>query len=168
MKNLSLIIGIICFATTCSPQLLESARPSNTVRLLSPREISAQESKLIALVNQVRSKKGLHPLETWKTLTEYARKHSQNMANGTVAFGHSGLETRANCIFKIAPCHSVGENVAYTYLVDDPLQVSLKLWIQSPDHYKNIIGDYKETGIGIAYDPEGRCYITQMFSKRRA
>ena len=89
------------------------------------------------------------------------------MADGVVSFGHSGLEARANRIYKTAPCYSVGENVAYTYLIDDPLQVSLKLWLQSPHHYENIVGDYKETGIGIAYDKEGRCYITQLFSKRR-
>ena len=134
---------------------------------LSPREISEQESKLIALVNQVRRKNGLAALETWKTLTTYARQHSQNMADKTVDFGHAGLDERANRIFKIAPCYSIGENVAYTYLVDDPLQVSLKLWIKSPHHYENIIGDYTETGIGIAYDVDGRCYITQLFSKRR-
>jgi uncharacterized protein YkwD len=38
--------------------------------------------------------------------------------------------------------------------------------MDSPPHRKNILGDFKETGIGIAYSKEGKCYLTQLFAKR--
>lgn len=130
-------------------------------------DVSAQETKLIAMVNQERQRHGLGALATWSVLSYYARQHSQNMADNVVEFGHDGFESRANRIQKTANCYSVGENVAYCYLIDDPLQTSLQMWMESPHHCENILGDYKETGMGIAYDNEGRCYITQMFAKRR-
>jgi len=154
-----LLLCILC--TLCTLQSVEAAKAKST------SEISAQESKLITLVNGERKKNRLPPLSPWKTLTQYARQHSQNMADGRVDFGHGGFESRAKSIQKAASCYSVGENVAYCYLYDDPLKKSLEMWVASPHHYENILGDYKETGIGIAYDGDGRCYITQMFAKRR-
>lgn len=162
----SLVKWTVLIWIVIATPLVEGAR-AKQVRRAPVEDISAQESKLIAMVNQERRKYNLGALTPWKTLSYYARQHSQNMVDGTVDFGHAGFEARANSIQKAASCHSVGENVAYTYLIVDPLQKSVEMWMDSPHHCENILGDYKETGIGIAYDGEGRCYITQMFSKRR-
>lgn len=168
MKSKALKMSLYIFGLLASLTSLEGARSTQWSRALTIKEISEQETKLIAIVNQERKRHGLSALVPWKTLSYHAREHSQNMADGAVDFGHSGFEARANAIQKTASCHSVGENVAYCYLFDDPLVKSLDMWMKSPHHCENILGDYKETGIGIAYDDEGRCYITQLFSRRRS
>ena len=134
---------------------------------LTDAEVAEQESKLIAMVNQERQKNGLKPLSTWNVLTIHARQHSQAMADGKVDFGHAGFQNRANAVQKAAKCYSVGENVAYCYLIADPLQTSVEMWMESLHHKENIVGDYMETGIGICYNRDGHCYITQLFAKRR-
>lgn len=157
--------------TLCSLHSLEGAAPkkatatSSTLR--SGQSISTQESQLLAAINRVRVQRGLSPLTPWNALTYFARQHSQNMADRKEKFGHGGFDSRANLIHKTAPCLSVGENVSYCYLIDDPLKKSVEMWMESPHHRDNILGDYTETGVGIAYDDTGRCYLTQMFSKRK-
>ena len=126
----------------------------------------SQEKTLHQMVNKERKKNGLAPLVVWDVLSDYAKQHSLKMASGQVAFGHTGFKDRSKVIHKHSKCHSVGENVAYCFLIQDPLQTSLDLWMKSPDHCENILGDYCESGIGIAYNKEGYCYITQLFSKR--
>lgn len=155
---------VLCLSLVSSIPVLEGANRSAGTQ---SNTIAEQEARLIAAVNNVRRKYGLAALSTWNTLSYYAREHSQNMADKSVGFGHAGFDARANKIKKSAECQSVGENVAYCFLIDDPLKKSVEMWMNSPGHRENILGDYKETGMGIAYDDEGRCYITQMFSKRR-
>ena len=170
MKKYYLYILLI-LVSFASPAPLILANPSkkakSEARNSSNIDAAAQEEKLIASVNQVRRKHRLNSLKTWKTLSYYAKEHSRKMANGSVKFGHDGFEARASNIQKASPCYSVGENVAYCYLIDDPLKKSVEMWMESPHHRDNILGDYTETGMGIAYDSEGRCYITQLFSKRQ-
>lgn len=163
MKYTRLLIFMLACPLLFVPFLIEGAN----FKAPSTQEVASQEARLIAAVNQVRRQKGLAALSAWNTLSFYARQHSRNMANGSVKFGHGGFEARAESIQKSSPCHSVGENVAYCYLIDDPLKKSVEMWMDSPHHRDNILGDYRETGMGIAYDSEGRCFITQMFSKRR-
>lgn len=136
-------------------------------RIITEKEIALQEEKLIRAINQVRRQHGRNALSTWNTLSYYAKQHSQDMADGYVEFGHEGFEARADNIQKTSPCYSVGENVAYSYLIDDPLKKAVEMWMKSPHHRDNILGDYRETGMGIAYDRDGRCFITQLFSKQR-
>lgn len=163
MKYTRLFIFILACPLLAEHASIEAAN----YRAPSTQDVAAQETKLIAAVNKIRRQKGLGALSSWDTLSFYARQHSRNMANGSVKFGHGGFEARAEHIQKASPCHSVGENVAYCYLIDDPLKKSVEMWMESPHHRDNILGDYRETGMGIAYDSEGRCFITQMFSKRR-
>jgi len=170
MKKFHLFALLTLLTLTSPPPLLlasTSKKATTDVRNIPNIDTSAQEAKLIASINQVRQKHNLNSLKTWKTLSYYAKEHSRKMANGSVKFGHAGFEARANNIQKTSPCYSVGENVAYCYLIDDPLKKSVEMWMESPHHRDNILGDYNETGMGIAYDTEGRCYITQLFSKRQ-
>jgi uncharacterized protein YkwD len=45
-------------------------------------------------VNQYRANRGLPPLSLNYRITEQARIHSRNMANGTVPFSHDGFNQR--------------------------------------------------------------------------
>ena len=133
----------------------------------SPREVAAMESRLVSLVNGERAKYHLPPLSIWNVLSRHAKKHTQNMATGRVSQGHGGFEKRSEAVFKEGWVESFGENVASCYLMADPLQAAVDGWMKSHKHRINILGDYTETGIAIAYNREGRCYMTQLFAKRK-
>ena len=95
-------------------------------------------------------------------LNAIARKHSEDMASGRCSFGHSGYDLRVSKIKKtIKPCDGyVGENVAYG--ANNGKEV-FDIWKNSSEHRKNMLGDYKYIGIGVAYNKKGVIYYTQIF-----
>lgn len=138
----------------------------STPQKISENDICAMESRLIEMVNRERSKSGRKPLTNWKELSACARKHSQNMAEGKVGFGHKGFEQRAEAMRKIAQLLDFGENVGCCIGYNDPLEMILEGWMKSPGHKDNILSDYEQTGMGIAYSKDGRYFMTQLFAKR--
>jgi uncharacterized protein YkwD len=62
---------------------------------------------------------------------------------------------------KIKSVNSVSENVARGPLT---AQQAVNLWLKSPGHRKNIEGNYKYTGIGVARDRKSELYFTQIFA----
>lgn len=133
----------------------------------SAKEIAAMEVRLVKLVNNERIKHRLPPLRTWALLFPPAKKHSQDRASGREKSPHGGFDKRADAIMKAASVESVGENVAFCYLMADPLTAAVDGWMKSHSHRINILGDFTETAIGIAYSKEGRCYMTQLFARMR-
>ncbi len=134
-------------------------------RIPTEKEIAGQEEKVVSLINAVRVKFHLPELVMKKNLCKTAKGHSINMASGKVEFGHAGFDKRARDLFQLGQHEAFGENVAYTYLMEDPLMASLEGWMNSQGHRENILGDFNETGVGIAFSKQGRCYITQLFAK---
>lgn len=131
----------------------------------TPSEIVLMESRCIVEINKIRRGYGLKELKAWNELTACARKHSSNMAVGNVDFGHDGFKKRSASMQKIVPLASFGENVAYNYLYEDPVKQAVQGWMKSPSHRENILGDYHETGVGIAISKDKKYYFTQLFSK---
>jgi len=141
--------------------------PSRYYRSYQTIEAPAvSEEKCIADINRVRQEHGLQPLKGWTQLSACAREHSQNMAAGKCPFGHDGFKQRADQMQTQATLSSFAENVAYSHKYDDPVQIAVDGWMKSPGHKKNILGDFEETGVGVAVDKEGKFYITQLFAKR--
>ena len=136
-------------------------------RFPSEKEIHCLEARLIRLVNQERGKRGLKALCSSTAICAVATRHSKNMAASRVSFGHGGFEKRAQPFMKGGGHIAFGENVAFCDLMQDPLKTAVDLWMHSLEHRKNILGDYNETGIGIAYNHAGRCFMTQLFAKRQ-
>jgi uncharacterized protein YkwD len=124
------------------------------------------EDRCIAEINKIRKENGLKALTRWSELTTCARNHSHNMAVGKVDFGHDGFKKRSASMQKLAPLSSFGENVAYNYLYDDPVSKAVHGWMKSPSHKENILGNFQETGVGIAVSKDGKYYFTQLFAKR--
>lgn len=129
-------------------------------------ELETMERQVLHMINDERAKEGLPALQEWKELTVCARTHSQNMAQKSVEFGHDGFQDRADEMQEVAFWTKFGENVAFSYNVKDPLKTAVKGWMKSPGHRKNILGDYEETGVGIAFSDDGEFYITQLFATR--
>ncbi|PSB01086.1 CAP domain-containing protein [Merismopedia glauca] len=129
--------------------------------------IAALEQKTLVQINQYRAGRGLPPLTSNATIRQQARLHSQNMANGTVPFGHQGFQQRLQAIARVIPLMAMAENVAYNSGYSDPVTTAVQGWLKSPGHKVNIEGNYNLTGIGVAKSRTGAYYFTQIFLRRR-
>lgn len=120
------------------------------------------EEQILTLINKHRKTKGLSPLQNNFVIASVARDHTMNMATKRVAFGHSGFAARAKYIrSKITGASAVAENVAYGSQTAEEV---VEGWLNSPEHKKNIEGNYRLTGIGVARDIKSRIYFTQIFA----
>lgn len=166
-----LSISIVCLLASVASAPLEGSNQQTCVKKYSkhaiPKKINLtkMESDLVQMINSVRVGQGLSPLQQRRDLVICARQHSDNMANRIVNFGHDGFSDRAEQMKKLIRLKAFGENVAYSYNVEDHLRTAVSGWMNSSGHRKNILGDYNSTGIGIAYDKRGVCYITQLFAR---
>ena len=111
-------------------------------------------------INAYRVSKGLNPLTHSPELLKSARKHSQEMADGTMPFGHTGFQWRAEEIQKQVPFTAIAENVAYGQQTADEVTQG---WVNSPGHCKNIEGTFTHTAIGAISNRSGVVYFTQLF-----
>lgn len=125
------------------------------------------QTELLEQVNAHRTAEKLPPLACWDILTLCAQQHSENMAAGYIPVGHAGFEKRSALIRQHAPHIALGENVAYNRGKKDPLKAALTGWLKSPAHCAHILGPFQLTGIGIAFDAQGGCYLTQIFARQR-
>ncbi len=122
----------------------------------------AIETEILNLVNKYRKTKGLSPLQTNFVVESQARRHTLDMATRRVPFGHDGIAARSKLIrTKISGVNAVAENVAYGNQTAESVVDS---WLNSPGHKKNIEGNYRLTGIGVARDIKSQLYFTQIFT----
>ncbi|MEL6457125.1 MAG: CAP domain-containing protein [Cyanobacteria bacterium J06636_27] len=129
--------------------------------------VSTIEQSTHRLINAYRNRRGLSPLRRNNYLNKLARHHSRRMAAKLCGHGHSGSEGRYEKISKYIPYRRVAENVAYNGGHKYPDRVAVKGWIKSPGHHKNMVGQYKYTGIGVAKSKCGQYYFTQLFVSPR-
>lgn len=130
----------------------------------SPEQINSEgqlQQSVLDYVNQYRRGKGLAPLKMMPIITAEALKHSKNMADGRVEFGHDGFEGRADRLMsQIEQSNAIAENVAYGKF---SAQEVVNRWLQSAGHRKNIEGKFILTGVGIIKRNDGYLYFTQIF-----
>ncbi len=129
--------------------------------------IAALEQAAHAQINQYRAQRGLPALTLNTEISAQARSHSQAIATGTTPFGHNGLEQRLQWIAQQFPWMSAAENVAYNMGHSDPVVQAVTAWLNSAGHQTNIVGDFDQTGIGIARNEAGGYYFTQIFIRSR-
>jgi uncharacterized protein YkwD len=119
------------------------------------------EDEILVQINQYRKSKKLSALKLNTDIITEARKHSRDMANNSVAFGHGGFQDRAKRLqSKISGFKGVAENVAYGQRNATEVVAG---WIASPGHKVNIEGNYTQTGIGVVANKKGVLYYTQIF-----
>jgi uncharacterized protein YkwD len=124
--------------------------------------VDALETEILQYVNDDRKDHGLVPLQMNAMESSLALKHSKDMADKKVKFGHDGFNARAKTIQKTLGSTEVGENVASGSMTAREV---VDGWLNSPGHKKNIEGNFTLTGIGWASDKNGNIYFTQIFSK---
>ena len=120
---------------------------------------------ILSLVNEFRKESELPPLLMDTRISEAAYRHSRNMAEGKVSFGHAGFDKRVGDLLKeLAPAYGGAENVAFSPMGAGSV---VKGWINSSGHRTNMEGDYNYTGIGIAEGKNGYRYITMIYIKKK-
>lgn len=117
-------------------------------------------SDVLKYTNDYRKSKGLPALTMKTDLNALAQKHSENMAKGKTAFGHSGYDQRASKVKKMYNTCDVAENVAYGA---SNAKEAVTLWKNSSGHRKNMLGKYKYVGIGTAKNSRGILYYTVLY-----
>jgi uncharacterized protein YkwD len=130
----------------------------------TPEQLNGEtllQQSVLDYVNQYRKSKNLAPLQMMPLMTAEALRHSKNIADGKVPFGHDGFEGRADRLMsKIQLSNAIAENVAYGKFT---AQEVVNRWIQSPGHRQNIEGKYILTGVGVFRRKDGYLYFTQIF-----
>jgi uncharacterized protein YkwD len=121
------------------------------------------ERDILSLVNDYRKTKKLPPLQNNGAMEYQARRHSMDMGTHRVPFGHQGFSFRMKYVFdKIPGSTQVGENIAFGNL---SAKAVVSGWINSPEHRKNMEGNFKYTGIGVTRNMQNQLYFTQLFAK---
>lgn len=141
--------------------------PSQAAMLTTTTTIktNALEKSVFDKINQYRVSQNLPKLRLNTDITQQARIHSQNMANGKVPFSHEGFEQRVTAI--PLKYNNASENLALNKGYSNPVGEAITGWLKSPRHLQNIHGDYDLTGIGVATNKEGEVYLTQIFIRSR-
>lgn len=148
--------------TTSSSTTTSASKPAP--RALENANVApGLEDAILDLVNQHRKKKGLPPLQNNFTLETEARKHTLAMATKRTEFGHAGFSIRSKVITsKVEGVSAVAENVAFGSRTAKEV---VDGWLKSSGHRKNIEGNFRLTGIGVARDQNAKLYFTQIFAK---
>jgi hypothetical protein len=117
----------------------------------------------VRLTNVFRREQGREPDVEWSAeMAEIGWKHSKNMGEGEVAFGHDGFSERA----KEMRMSSAGENVFMVQGVAAASVAKLAVdgWANSPGHRRNMLGNWRFCGIGVYRNGSGGYYLTQLFA----
>lgn len=124
-------------------------------------DVSVIESYL-TLVNTHRHDLGINALIYSTEIEQKAQEHSQNMANGTVSFGHTGSSARCSAIITaLGPANLCGEIVARGQ--ETSAQV-FSSWMGSSGHKSKIENSrYTHTGISVVKNDSGVSFWTQIF-----
>lgn len=122
------------------------------------------EDAVFELVNSHRRSLRLPSLVAEERIRTLAREHSKYLASGNAPLSHEGFEARIGALG--LPYVRAAENAASNRGFADPAAAAVSRWISSPDHRRNIEGDFDLTGVGVARSETGTYYFTQIFVKR--
>jgi uncharacterized protein YkwD len=149
-------------STTSMAQTQQSMNTSSQAAISNFNwQNSTLEKLVFEQINQYRVSQGLSKLTLNASISQQARIHSQNMAQGVVKFSHHGFEQRIKSI--PLKYNSAAENVAFNIGYSEPSKQAVIGWLNSPGHLKNIHGQYTLTGVGVATNAKGEVYLTQIF-----
>lgn len=126
--------------------------------------VSNMETEIFSYINLHRKSAGLKPLQLSNIESSEAAQHSSNMASGKIPFGHGGFSKRIKAIEgRLGSTTASAENVAYGQMGAKEV---VDTWLHSPEHKKNIEGDYSLTGVGVAKGKKGMIYFTEIFTRQ--
>lgn len=122
-------------------------------------------AEILQLTNEYRAKQGLPPLKLNPQLMQAAQNRAQDMVttgsfSHTVATTSPGVDNWSFIKKSGYGYQAAGENLARNF---DNANDTFQGWVNSPSHKANLVKDYQDTGIGIAYDKSNKPYVVQFF-----
>jgi len=147
--------------------LLQSRPPQAEPKAATPAASTVAErmaDTVIELTNAERERQRLSPLKRQEQLMAAAMKHAEDMAKNGY-FSHTdqkGGQPWDRAAAEGYAYRSCAENIAYG--AKTPQQV-VQMWLKSPGHRKNLLGDFTDIGVGYAQSPkkDHRAYWVQVF-----
>jgi uncharacterized protein YkwD len=120
--------------------------------------------ELVQAHNEERAREKLPPLKLEPRLEEAAKVHAKDMADHDSMShdGSDGSKPRERVIRAGYHYLTTGENVARGYR---DVKTVMQSWMDSPPHKKNVLGDFTEIGLAVAYDKEGQPHWCVEFGK---
>jgi uncharacterized protein YkwD len=149
--------------------LSTGARPtitpvSNPAPVQQAPDLAALVAEVIEEHNRIRAEAGLNALKPNAELEAAAKAHADDMAARAKMshIGADGSSPKDRIDRTGYQYQTVAENVAYG---QRKAQVVMDMWMDSPGHKKNIVGDFSEVGVACAVDKEGLIYYSAEFGK---
>ncbi len=136
-------------------------KPDLTISIPIKHIFNDIEWKLIDLINNHRSSKGLLKLYLDETISTVCQEHSLNMAKKGKP-DHLNAILRTNKLRKEIGIKETSEVVAYGQGTAAGI---LKMWLKSPTHKKAIEGQWTKFGLSIEKSILRRNYTTCIFTK---
>jgi uncharacterized protein YkwD len=136
---------------------------ASAVRPVENERNSETVAAVHRLVNEFRQEQGLKPLTLDPIISAEAREHSASLARNGGSISHRGFKQRLEDIRKKIPYRAAAENVALNVGYDNPARAAVEGWKKSPEHRKNMLGEFSLSGIGIAQSKAGGYFFTQIF-----
>lgn len=158
-----LLVAMVHTLSSCSPENLNtvSATTLNSENKVSNYTYTSAEIETMILINKYRLSIGLNELKEINYISLQAEEHNNYMiANNSV--NHDGFVSRSENIMRVLGAKLVGENVAFNFATS---QAVFDAWILSPEHKKNIEGNYTNFGISIRENAKGQKYYTNIFAQ---
>jgi uncharacterized protein YkwD len=152
-----------------SSRAIDSENDLKPMRPMSRIEqVESLEQECLDQINRLRAAEGLTPLRLLPELLPVARDYSRRMAEERF-FSHTdpdGLSVRQRVEAARIRWKMIGENLAYSNGYINPVAVTLRGWMDSPGHRRNILDpDYQHTAIGVWISADGTVYFTEIFIK---
>jgi len=126
--------------------------------------LSVQEQTAGNLLNNDRARYNLVPLTIDPTLCRIARLKSEDMRDNQY-FAHTSPtygNVRQMLTYFGYSYSAAGENIAHHATIEK----AQAAFLSSPGHRKNIMSSaYTKVGLGVAVDPNGFVYLTQIFAR---
>ena len=128
---------------------------------------SNEEFEIFQLVNVERARQRLRPLAWDDDVANVARDHSRQMARQNF-FAHQDPKGRTVVDRAeqrdVRGWSKIGENLFMCDEIDGFERYSVRGWIKSPSHRRNMLNrEWSTTGIGVYRSRDGRIYVTQVF-----
>ena len=144
------------------PTARPTASPSISTGDYTTISVTAQEQKVLNLLNQDRQANGLPALTLDPELSRLARLKCEDMRDQHY-FAHES-PTYGNAAAMLArfgyAYHGVGENIAHHATVEK----AEAAFMSSSGHRANLLGSqWTKVGVGVCFDSQGFVYVTQLF-----
>ena len=159
----SLLILVCSFATISCSNDSEDLVDGSNPQLITEYAYNNDETQLLDAINNYRESQGKNPLIMINHMSYKSQEHNLYMIEKNVV-NHDFFHERSSNIIEVLGAIKVAENVAYNY---NNANSVLNAWLNSPDHKKNLDGEYTHIGISITVNTtNGKKYYTNMFMRK--